>query len=163
MSDIEKEIDSLLNIQFEPSNKGPLSLRHREVARRLVCGQKPPMVKQDMDISDVQLNNLMKNPIFQNEIKRLQMLREEDVRDLNKSIAEIAPVALTVRENLMYKAGSEKLRADIAGDFLDRAGYSPKRKMELDVTDTGEMAKGLIGLMGLIRAKVEEHEKPQPE
>ena len=111
---------------------------HREIARRLVLGQKPTKIREEVGMSDSRFSIIVNSPLFKIEIRRLEGLRDEGVADVTKTLVELSPIALEVVERTMYTAKSETLRASMAESILDRAGFGKTSRVGIDV-------KGSIG------------------
>jgi len=108
---------------------------HREIARRLVLGQRQSDICVDLGISTGRLSIIVNSPLFKLELKRLEDIRDKGVEDVTRSLKNLAPVALEQIERTMYTAKSEKLRTQCAWDILDRAGYKATDKVEVRTTN----------------------------
>lgn len=104
---------------------------HREIARRLVLGQRQAQIAQDLGISQTRLSIIVNSPLFQRELKRLEELRDSGVGDVFKTLQDIAPVALETVERLMYQSKSEKIKLEAAQAILDRAGFGTTSKVDV--------------------------------
>jgi predicted transcriptional regulator len=104
---------------------------HREIARRLVLGQRQGDVAAELGISDSRMSIIVNSPLFKREIDRLEKLREEGVQDVQRTLVEVSPLALEVVERTMYGGKSERLRFDAAESILDRAGHSKINKVDI--------------------------------
>ena len=101
---------------------------HREVIRRLVLGQKPKAIAEDLRITPQTVSNIQNSAVAQKEIARLRAERDEEVRDVQEHIAEIAPKAVEVLEEMLQENVPHNLRLKAAQDVLDRAGYGAVRR-----------------------------------
>ena len=101
---------------------------HREIARRLVVGQRLSRISNEIDISDTRLSIIVNSPLFKLELKRLEDARDAGVVEVNVSLQDVAPIALEQVEKTMYEAKSETLRFKAAESILDRAGYGAIKK-----------------------------------
>lgn len=106
---------------------------HKELARRLVLGQKPMEIWRDLNISPEHIRTLMKSPLFKIELAKLEEKRDKGVVDVTKTLHEISPLALEQIERLMYTATTETLKFKAAESILDRAGYGSISKGSLDI------------------------------
>ena len=102
---------------------------HREIARRLVLGEKASSVCLDLNMSPSRMSIIINSPLFKLELRRLEQARDADTVDVTKTLRELSPVALEVVERTMYMAKSESLRFNAAQDVLDRAGVAKVSKL----------------------------------
>lgn len=116
---------------------------HREIARRLVLGQKVKDIAADLNITPTRISTLVNSPVFKKEIKRLEDQRDVGVSDVTRTLREVAPVCLEQVERLMYNAKSEKVRLSAAQDLLDRAGYGAVNK-NLNVNANANVPHGTM-------------------
>jgi len=105
---------------------------HREIARRLVLGQKASDICRNLAMSTSRMSIIINSPLFKLELKRLEEEREREVISVKKALDEIAPVALETIERTMYMAAEEDLRFKAASDILDRAGYGKINKTDIN-------------------------------
>lgn len=116
---------------------------HREIARRLVLGQKQSDVCRDLGMSVSRMSIIANSPLFKLELKRLETMRDNGVGEVTQQLRELAPVALETVERIMYSAKSDRLRLDAAETILDRGGFGAINKSliksEIAVTQTQGM------------------------
>lgn len=105
---------------------------HAEIIRRLMLGQKATNIARDMGVSSAMVNYVRKSPIVQDKLTTMCAARDADTVDLAKEIRDKAPVALKLLEKVI--AGDVdapiSVRTREAGNWLDRAGFSPVRRMD---------------------------------
>lgn len=106
---------------------------HREIARRLVLGQRASDIARDIGMTASRLSIIINSPLFKIELQRLEDVRDEGVGNIGKTLKELSPVALEVIERTMYQARSEKLKFEAAQDVLNRAGYGAINKSIVNV------------------------------
>lgn len=106
---------------------------HREVIRRLVMGQRPADIAMALGISEGTIYNMQRSELFQQELQRMQGLRDKNAVDVSDVLRDIAPVALNVVERIMYSSQSDKVRLDAARDILNRAGYGTTLRVVSDI------------------------------
>jgi len=107
---------------------------HREIARRLVLGQRQSDICRDLGMTPGRMSIIVNSPLFKIEIKKLERERDEGVGDISRTLQELSPLALEVVERTMYQAESHRLRFDAAESVLDRAGHSRINKSDINVT-----------------------------
>ena len=96
---------------------------HREIARRLVLGQKESEIRELVGLSQSRFSIIINSPLFKYEVARLEAERDESTADVAKTLKEVSPLALEVIERTMYSADSQRLRYDAACTIMDRAGH----------------------------------------
>ena len=133
---------TMLYLEARPTSKtvtefGVQYLRpyHREIARRLVVGQKSIDICKDMNITPARLSIITNTPLFKLELRRLELQREQGVVDVMRTLTELSPLALEVVERTMYQSPSEKMRMKAAESILDRAGFGAINKNLVRVDD----------------------------
>jgi hypothetical protein len=104
---------------------------HREIARRLVLGQRPSEIAKDLGWSVSRLSIIINSPLFKMEIARLEQIRDTGVADVGKTLKELSPIALETVERIMYQSKSERLKLEAAETVLDRAGYGTINKVDV--------------------------------
>ena len=110
---------------------------HEEILRRLTLGQKNTEIAQAMNISPMQVSNVRNSPIIQDRLAIMQGARDAYTLDIAKDIREFAPKALEVLKAIVNgedKSGlpiGPALKARVASDLLDRAGYAPTRNVNV--------------------------------
>tara|TARA_R100000808_G_C2135763_1_gene144122 strand:+ start:350 stop:829 length:480 start_codon:yes stop_codon:yes gene_type:complete len=118
-----------------PTNKRKYQLkemwdRHHEINRRLLLGQKSKEIAKELGITEATVSYTKNSKLAQKELNIMKVARDADTIDVARQIREIAPQALEVLENIMNdEETAETLKAKVATDLLDRAGYSPPKKV----------------------------------
>ena len=104
--------------------------RHEEINRRLLLGQKSKDIAKDLKISEATVSYTKNSKLAQKELGIMKAARDASTMDVAQQIQEIAPQALEILEEIMVDDDSQKsLKAKVATDLLDRAGYSPPKKV----------------------------------
>jgi hypothetical protein len=101
---------------------------HREIARRLVLGQKQSEIAKDMNIDEGRLSIIVNSPSMQAEVARLEAQRDNGVHDVTVQLQELQPVMLEVMERLAIYGSKESTRLEAAKDLLDRGPDTAKVK-----------------------------------
>lgn len=127
----EEMSQSVQNLQL-----GYIRPYHREIARRLVLGQKQSDICRDLGLSTSRLSIIVNSPLFKMEVSKLEVERDKGVGDVQKTLQEVSPLALEVMERTMLMGRSEKLRFDAASSLLDRAGYGAIGKQAINISGT---------------------------
>jgi hypothetical protein len=107
--------------------------RHREIARRIVLGTPQHIICDTMGISSSRLSIIINSKLFQDELSRLENMREDGVRDITKTLQELQPVALAVVEHTMYNGTTERMRFEAAESILDRGSTPKTTKSKVDI------------------------------
>jgi hypothetical protein len=122
-----------------------LSPRHREVIRRLVIGETPAMIEEDLGISRATLSVWAKDPEFQSGLVDLQHRMEERIIndpdrlsaiEVLKSAAHDA--AMLCKNTLESDDADLNLKLKTAWDILDRTEGKPTQRQHvttLSLTD----------------------------
>jgi transcriptional regulator with XRE-family HTH domain len=134
---------------------------HREINRRLVMGQSQKDIAKAMGISEAKVSYTKNSAVSSDNLNSLRDARDQKAIDVATQIKELAPEALDVLTDLMCDTDSPRaLKAKVAIDLLDRAGYSPPKKVahavmhkhftETDLNDIKERAKEIGITTGVI-------------
>ncbi len=107
---------------------------HREIARRVVLGEKQHEIATDLHLNEGRLSIICNSPLFKNEVARLEAMREAGVQDVTMQIDELAPVMLEVMERIAMYGAKESNRIIAAQDLLDRSKYTKVKKFEGSLT-----------------------------
>ena len=126
-------IPSTLSPSVERYGLGYIRPYHREIARRLVLGERSSQICADLGISESRMSIIVNSPLFKLEIKRLEEARDKGVADVRQQLEELSPLALEQVERTMYQAPSPTLRFKAAESILDRAGYGAISKSQIRV------------------------------
>lgn len=107
--------------------------RHHEIARRLLLGQSNKEVAQAMGITPQMVSIVRNSGCVREKLTTMHGARDLDSVDLAKEIRELAPKALRVMEELLESHDTPKhVRLAAARDMLDRAGFAPVKKVDLN-------------------------------
>lgn len=104
---------------------------HREIARRLTLGQRDGQIKKDLGISDSRFSIIINSPLFINELKKLEAIRDRGVGNIQATLTELAPIALEQVERTMYYGKTDKIKLEAAESLLDRAGIARINKTQI--------------------------------
>jgi hypothetical protein len=108
--------------------------QHEEIIRRITLGQKNTEIAQSMDMSEQQISNIRNSPIIQERLSVMKGARDAYTIDLARDIREFAPKALDLLKEIIngeMQLASPALKAKVAVDILDRAGYAPVRNVNV--------------------------------
>jgi len=114
--------------------------KHHEVVRMLVLGFSVQEIAQAVGLDTVQVLNIKRSPLIQSKLKAMREIRDQQTlnvadklqRDMVKNLEVLAAIRdgeATDREGNPVFADL-KLRAEIAFGLMDRAGYSPVKKVQ---------------------------------
>jgi hypothetical protein len=103
---------------------------HKEIARRLLMGEKAVDIADDMGYSPVTVSITRNSQIFKDHMAVLEAQRDADSVDVARRIQELAPVALQKLRTIMDDEDTSKaLQTKIAMSLLDRAGHGAITKV----------------------------------
>ena len=108
-----------------------LANRPREIVRMAAIGYTNHEIANELNVSYSSVCRLLNSKEGVALRKELSDARDKECVDILEDISNMAPIALDViREALTDKAIDFKIRSAVAKDILDRAGYSPVKKIE---------------------------------
>ena len=108
---------------------------HNEVVRRIVLGQSNVDIARDLSLTPQTISHLRNNSMIRRRIDYLSDLADGNVIDIRARQKEVAEEAQVVLERLMLeKTTPDRLRASIAMDQLDRAGYQAPKVIKSEET-----------------------------
>ena len=103
--------------------------RHREIMRRLVCGQKQREIALDMELNEGRLSIIINSPLFKIELAKLERAVNkraiEHVGDVTARIASLQGPAVSVLEKILINKDGKAslvLQKATAIDTLELAG-----------------------------------------
>lgn len=107
--------------------------RHHEIARRLLLGQGNTEIASALGITPQMISVVRNSTCVREKLATMSGARDMDSVDLAKEIRELAPKALKVLEEIMVDTNAPKhVRLSAARDALDRAGYAPVKKVDVN-------------------------------
>lgn len=107
---------------------------HKEVARRLALGQKNVTIAAAVGMTPMAISNIKNSPVTQEYVANLQGVRNSDAVDILANIRDMAPRALKLLDDIIQGKDAEAspaLKANVAKDILDRAGYSAVKNLNV--------------------------------
>lgn len=126
-----------------------LTAKHKEVVRRLVIGQDPKLIEQELDITAATINRLQKSePMFMSELAVLQAAADKAITDsierlsVIERLEEAAYDAAEFCQNVIQGKENDtpvELRVKTAWDVLDRTGHKPTEKKSIGVFNAADM------------------------
>ena len=107
---------------------------HREICRRLALGEKATDIAQALGVTPAMISYTRNSKAAKDQIAILRGAMDADTIDLGIRIQKFAPIALQLLEDIIEGNGDGKdasitIRAHHADKYLDRAGYSPIKKV----------------------------------
>ena len=122
---------------------------HREIMRRLVCGEKSVRIADDLRMSQSRLSIILNSPLFMAELGKLERDVTENVVDnlseVDSRLRVLAPNAVEVINGIMIaKLTPSPLRRACARDILDLVKQSSRDIEERRRSDTGVWDLGEI-------------------
>lgn len=99
---------------------------HKSMARALVCGGKRPGELAKMyHLTASQVSNIIKSPLFQAELGRLEALSEYEAVDVATELSMRLPASLEAIDRALMHEEADKA-AKAAFEILDRLGHGKK-------------------------------------
>jgi hypothetical protein len=111
--------------------------KHAEIIRRKAVGQSNTQIAESMSMSQMQVSNVVNSPIVQERLAIMNGARDAYTIDLARDIREFAPKCLDLLKEIIGgesttgQLASPALKARVAIDVLDRAGYSPVKSVNI--------------------------------
>ncbi len=119
---------------------------HKEIARRIVLGQKNSVIAEALNCSAQLISMVRNSPAVKSHTDIMSAAADADTVDVAKRILEMAPAALDVLEDILadqHKA-SQALKFKVAESILDRSGHSKIQKTQnLHAHLTGEQLQAI--------------------
>lgn len=106
--------------------------RHREIARRLVSGDKPREIAQSLGMTETRLSIITNSPVFQIHLQELSAKADEAAADVSGRISKLAIESMTVLENAIRVKSDEisaTQRTKFALESLAMAGFGAVQKV----------------------------------
>ncbi len=126
-----------------------LTAKHQEILRRLVVGQEPKLIEQELNISTATINRLQKDdPLFMSELAALQQAANKSITNSMERLSvlemleETAYDAAGLCQDVINGKVSDtpvELRLKSAWDVLDRTGLKPTEKKAIGVFNAADM------------------------
>jgi DNA-binding CsgD family transcriptional regulator len=146
-----------------------LSDMHKEIARRLVLGEKRYEIAKALGVSRETISIVKGSSIAQDYMRTLERERDNNAVDIGQQLVALCPAAMCVLENAVNGTldGTDRdLRVKAAESILDRTGYAKQNRVDARVLHanvvTGEEITDIkrraidtareMGMLGLIDA-----------
>lgn len=106
--------------------------RHREMARRLVLGERQCDVARSCGISQQRLSDIVRSPVFMGYMQELSAMREQRTGDILQDVRRGATNGLGLLLRVLTEGTEENrgssinTRVNVARDLLDREGSAPR-------------------------------------
>ena len=134
---------SIPYIDTPPAALQKIRPRHREIMRRLVCGQTQREISRDLCLNEGRLSIIVNSPLFQTELRKMEReVRErvvDSIGDVSARIAELQTPALDVLEHIVVNPEqadiSLNLRQKTAVSLLELGGIKKKDKNDDGMSD----------------------------
>lgn len=122
-------------VENEPLRVG-LRTAHREILRRVFLGEQLKDVAIAVGMPYATVRYITRSPLFQAALEEMQ--KEADGTVINtaqrmrmeRALTQAAENGIPIAVKAMTESQSPAARAKIAFGFMDRAGFSPQRKVE---------------------------------
>lgn len=120
---------------------------HREIARRIVLGQKNTVIAEALNCTPEMVSMVRNSPVVKDHTAIMCGAADADTIDVAKRIQDLAPDALNVLKNILNDEegkASLALKARVAESLLDRAGHSKIQKVHtLNTHLTGDQLEAI--------------------
>ena len=126
-----------------------LTTKHKEILRRLVVGEDPKAIEQELNVSAATINNLQRNdPLFMSELEVLERRANDRITDSMERLSVIDKLEKGAHEAIDFCRGvirgeesdtSVELKLKSAWDVMDRAGHKPTEKKAIGVFNAADM------------------------
>lgn len=105
--------------------------RHKLIVTMAAEGLNNKQIAEALDCTPQTVSNTLNSQVAQDELVEIQQGQKDHAKMIVEQIADIAPRAIEVLEDLMDDdMVSPNTRANIANKFLDRAGHMPTQKVQ---------------------------------
>ena len=108
---------------------------HREVMRLAVQGMKQTEIAYELGVTEAMVSYTLNSPIVKRQLDLMRAARDSEAIDVGKRISELAQRAVNVVGELLDES-LPNIRLSAAKDLLDRAGYTPVKKIQAEVSTT---------------------------
>lgn len=112
--------------------------RHHEIIRLILLGLGNKAIAERLAVTPQNVSDVRNSPIVRDRISVLEAARDAKTVDISRVLQEEAPACVQLLRDV--RAGREEssisLRASVAQDLLDRAGFSAVRKTQAEVVST---------------------------
>lgn len=104
--------------------------RQKEIIRLVASGLHTQReVAEILGIAESTVSNIVTSALGRQTLDMLEGAADAETVDLMVKIRALAPIALSVQEEMLLDAGTpQRLKNDISNKVLDRAGYVPVNK-----------------------------------
>ena len=133
---------------------------HYEILRLASLGMKPGDIAAQQGVTKREVNGVIGSELGRAELARLNDLADVECVDVMQEIKAIAPAAVELHKRIIdgTEDASVALRAKVAGEILDRAGYGRTSKIDVNKHYFGEVSLNVIKeravALGLTRGNV---------
>ena len=111
-----------------PSTIQSLGPRNRALARWVANGNvDPKSLSERFGITATRVLQVLRSPLFQAEVKRLQDRLEESAIDAKAELDALLPRAVEIVAEDLFEQEKSSKRTKVAFDVLDRTGNAPRQ------------------------------------
>lgn len=107
---------------------------HKEIARRLLLGERQFEICKAINVSPSWLSIITTSPAFIKYLDSLRARSEIGLVDVRKEITAGAKDSIKVLRGLL-SSSNENIQAKVAMDLLDRDGYAPVKQVQVEQTN----------------------------
>ena len=107
--------------------------RHNEVLRLIALGLENKDIAQHLGVTPQMVCNVRNSRVGRVKLKELSEDRDEETADIAETIKALAPMAVSVLDEVMSSPDSPAAtRVNAAKDLLDRAGHGSVKRVSLN-------------------------------
>jgi hypothetical protein len=104
---------------------------HHEITRLLFKGWSNVRIAKELNVSETMISLVKNSPAIKAKLAILEHVADGKAMDIREELQRRAPAALeTLTELMSGENTTPSLKAKIAMDHLDRAGFAPVRQIE---------------------------------
>lgn len=134
-----------------PYEAQKLRPRHIAILMRIAAGMTVPEAAIEYRMTTVRINTILKHPDAVKIMAALQAQAADKLSDVGARLQAYSNEMLTMKMEIVRTTKNEGLKDKIASDILDRAGYGPRRQIDLNakvgMTFPASVAGALVGAL----------------
>lgn len=114
-------------------NPKKMNESHKEILRLLMLGEKKSVIAREVNVSLPVVDYVAKSDIGKQYLENMSAAKDIEAINVSDKISELSKIAIQkLGETLVNEDANISHRDKVAMDILDRAGFSPTRKISVD-------------------------------
>lgn len=134
-----------------PHEAQKLRPRHIAIIMRIAAGMTVPEAEIEFNMTRVRIYSILKHPDSIKIMGALQAQAADKLSDVGARLQSYANEMLTTKMEVLRTTKNEGLKDKIASDILDRAGYGPRRQVDVNgnvgISFPAGVAHALVGAL----------------